>query len=383
MISMNGVGYLKAMSELQADMISGGVIYLISEEGTITWKKPSKVFDLDIFSVGQKLGSNSIAVKALREKRTLIENVPRSLYGMRLKTIAEPLVNENGEAVGVFSIVFPRLHPVAKAFGDFAPILVEMFPEGAFIYMTDLQKVAYRQTSKKFDMTSMETGYELKDDDIAFKAIKSKQIVTMEIDSSKYGVPVLATSYPLFDEDNPSEVVATLGLIIPKVVAANLKEASENLENGISGVASAIEELAASASQIHLNEQELNKEIKEVINMSEEINEISSFIKKIADETKMLGLNAAIEAARAGEAGKGFGVVAGQIRKLSEQSKSTVPQIQKLTDSIKIKVEEASEMSKSSLASSQEQAAASEQITATVEELSATAAELNRIAKKL
>lgn len=382
MILITGVEYLKAMSELQADSISGGVIYLISEGGIFTWKKASKVFDLDLFQVGQKLNSNSIAIRALKEKKTLIEDVSRSLYGVRLKTIAEPLVNEQGEVVGVFSMVFPRLHPVAKAFGDFAPILVSMFPEGAFIYMTDLQKIAYRQYSKTFDMPSMQVGNEITEEDVAFKAIKTKQIVIKELDSSRYGVPILVTNSPLFDEET-GEVVATLGLVIPKTVATNLREMSESLENGLAQVAAAIEELAASASNIHTNEQELNRDINEIITLSEEINKISSFIKDIANQTKMLGLNAAIEAARAGEAGKGFGVVADQIRKLSEQSKGTVPQIQKITDIIKIKVEQASEMSKSSLASSQEQAAASQEVTATIEEISATSEELNRIAQKL
>lgn len=382
MISTNGIEYLKAMSELQADSITGGVIYLISEGGMFTWKKASKVFNLDFFQVGQKLNSNSIAMRALKEKKTLIENVPRSLYGVRLKTIAEPLVNEVGEVVGVFSLVFPRLHPVGKAFGDFAPILVAMFPEGAFIYLTDLQKIAYRQPSKTFDMPSMQVGYEITEEDTAFKAIKTKQIATIELDSSRYGVPVLVTNSPLFDEET-GEVVATLGLVIPKTVATNLRGMSESLESGLAQVAAAIEELAASASNIHTNEQELNKEINEIIHLSEEINKISSFIKEIADETKMLGLNAAIEAARAGEAGRGFGVVADEIRKLSEQSKGTVPQIKKITDIIKMKVEQASEMSKNSLGSSQEQAAASQEITATIEEISATSEELNRIAQKL
>ncbi|WP_443652035.1 methyl-accepting chemotaxis protein [Clostridium estertheticum] len=148
-------------------------------------------------------------------------------------------------------------------------------------------------------------------------------------------------------------------------------------------MASAIEELAASAANIHTNEIELHNEIKDIIILSEEINEVSSFIKEIADETKMLGLNAAIEAARAGDAGRGFGVVAQEIRKLSEQSKSTVPKIKKLTDSIKLKVNEASERSESSLASSQEQAAASEEITASVEELTSMSEELNKIAQDI
>jgi len=42
-------------------------------------------------------------------------------------------------------------------------------------------------------------------------------------------------------------------------------------------------------------------------------------------------LNAAIEAARAGESGKGFAVVADEIRKLAEESKTSVSRIQEVT----------------------------------------------------
>lgn len=383
MLSMEGLEYFKQMAELQADIIPGGVLYLIIEGDTFTWRKSSKALDLDLFQIGEKLNENSIAGRALKENRTITQNVPRSLYGVRLFTIAEPLVNKKGEAVGVFSIVMPRLHSVARAFGDFAPILTEMFPEGAFMYMTDLQKIAYKQSSTKFDIPSLGIGYEFDDDFIANRVIKSKQPQLLELDSTKYGVYVTAISYPLFDEDHPNEIVATLGLITPKEIAANLRNMSSNLSQSVTGIASAIEQLAASASQIYENEQKLNDEIVQVTSLSEQINEISLFIKKIADETKMLGLNAAIEAARAGEVGKGFGVVAEEIRKLSEQSKSTVPKIKSLTDEIKLKVDTASKNSYGSLNSSQEQVASTEEITASIEKITALAEDLNNVAHKL
>lgn len=80
-----------------------------------------------------------------------------------------------------------------------------------------------------------------------------------------------------------------------------------------------------------------SERLQKALEESKSVNNISIFsdtIMQIAAQTNLLALNAAIEAARAGENGKGFSVVAEEIRKLAEESKVAVMQIQKETKTV-------------------------------------------------
>lgn len=66
----------------------------------------------------------------------------------------------------------------------------------------------------------------------------------------------------------------------------------------------------------------------------QEIDRMADIISEIANQTNLLALNAAIEAARAGENGRGFSVVAEEVRKLAEQSTSTVSEIHQLIEQV-------------------------------------------------
>ncbi|MBN1285273.1 MAG: PAS domain-containing protein [Anaerolineae bacterium] len=67
---------------------------------------------------------------------------------------------------------------------------------------------------------------------------------------------------------------------------------------------------------------------------TQQIGEIIAAVNDIADQSKMLSLNASIEAARAGEEGKGFGVVAMEVRQLAEQSREATARVRGILNEI-------------------------------------------------
>ena len=86
--------------------------------------------------------------------------------------------------------------------------------------------------------------------------------------------------------------------------------------------------------------QSISKRIKGLGDRSLEISEIVETISRISSQTNLLALNAAIEASGAGEAGSRFAVVAGEVRRLAEDSKLATERIETLIRAVQNEVQE-------------------------------------------
>ena len=127
-----------------------------------------------------------------------------------------------------------------------------------------------------------------------------------------------------------TDTVVRIGEMIEAATAAvaQLDTVSKQMteaQNTASGILNDLDEINKQTTDAV---DEIARQTDQTNESAAKIQEVTSLISSIAEETNLLSLNASIEAARAGEAGRGFAVVAEEIGKLAEQSNQSAKQIE-------------------------------------------------------
>ncbi|WP_436374263.1 methyl-accepting chemotaxis protein [Cytobacillus sp. BC1816] len=285
-IEMNGIDYTAAFQEMKE--ISGVYVVLI----------PAKAYMSDVHAIGYfmiaaivvSLSAASAIISLFVRKITKPLNLLRNtMREVREGNLQNPLE---------IHTEIPEIVSLQKSYNSMIEQMRSLLRE-------------LTGTTKELEST----GNELKGS--SFSALESGQQLVSAIHLVKLGAEQTAASSEnsaaSFKEMKDKFEDMFLHMQSVNRSSEVMNDSARRGGNSISDLIAAIHSFGSEFGKLTLT-------IKEVKDHSLAITNLVGMVKGIAEQTRLLSLNASIEAARAGEAGKGFAVVAGEVRKLAEQS---------------------------------------------------------------
>jgi len=136
-----------------------------------------------------------------------------------------------------------------------------------------------------------------------------------------------------------TETTATVNEVRATVTetAERAQSVAETAQLSVNISKSGLEAVSETISGMDLIRRKVEDIADNILVLSEhtqQIGEIIAAVNALADQSRMLALNASVEAARAGEEGKGFAVVALEVRNLADQNRDATVQVREILGEI-------------------------------------------------
>lgn len=175
-------------------------------------------------------------------------------------------------------------------------------------------------------------GERIKPGSAVYKAMTKNSRIVTEVPKQIYGFPYVAISAPI--KNDIGETIGAVAIHESLERKDTLTAAAHQLAESAAALSASIQTSLAQAEELSASHRCLKELASDTTKQVTETDTVIGFIKTVASQTNLLGLNAAIEAARVGDQGKGFGVVAEEVRKLASNSASSAAQMTNILNQV-------------------------------------------------
>ena len=259
-----------------------------------------------------------------------------------------------------------------------AELFKKLNPLDSVVMVTDVDRTVLQYIrGEKFDLNITVNSKASEEGAIA-KCLSTGKQVNANLPKEIYGTSIKVIAMPIFDNNKLVGAIATCTTLKAQETLQNV---SQNIAATSEEITATSEEVASSAISLSENLVNLRVKVEDVVNEIRGTDEILNFINSISSNTNLLGLNAAIEAARAGEHGRGFTVVANEIRKMADNSSNSIKDIKDILNRIQEKSTGILKVINETSILGEQQSISTKEIASAIQGLASSAINLEEVSK--